>query len=423
MKLPDAIQAAAEKKIVAELKPISDKLTRLRATLDAYEIRVREDVERRVSNAILAALDMEQTVGDNSFEGATEDLRTAIQAVAELVGFPFVPSELGVKEVPAAELVVHAPEPVNLPAPPAPVAYPTPTEPSPPPSEELTADQILAKAGMNLSPPAPVSTPAPLTRPPRKATPEDIAAAKRLITEVETLKLEIKQHHPRRLFPLLQAITAEIKLLLERLPFDNFLYERLGPLLSVVGQLKVEGNVPEFIRGLKFGSHGDWERLSYKNRQIVEKYDRDAEQPAPQSKDYKPKPQKGHAEPDTNGKGHQWPAYPRLRAVTKPVLLAGGIKIPEKIKSVHERFGIELEWHEIDHDNPRASQTLMRRIRSGKVGAVILLEGVMRHSTYKPVVEACNNMGVPYAMGDKAGIASLSDAFAELERMLSLPTS
>jgi len=79
MKLPDAIQAAAEKKIVAELKPISDKLTRLRATLDAYEIRVREDVERRVSNAILAALDMEQTVGDNSFEGATEDLRTAGQ--------------------------------------------------------------------------------------------------------------------------------------------------------------------------------------------------------------------------------------------------------------------------------------------------------------------------------------------------------
>ena len=47
--LSEAMQTAAEKKVSAELRPISDKLTRLRATLDAYEVRVREDVERRVS--------------------------------------------------------------------------------------------------------------------------------------------------------------------------------------------------------------------------------------------------------------------------------------------------------------------------------------------------------------------------------------
>ena len=123
-------------------------------------------------------------------------------------------------------------------------------------------------------------------------------------------------------------------------------------------------------------------------------------------------------EPEPEPSSRQWPHWDHLRKVTKPILLAGGLIIPEKIKSVKERFGIDVDWHEIDHDNPRASNTLIQRIRAGKVGAIILLEGVMRHSTYKPVVEACNNNNVPYAMGDKAGVASLNNAFSDLNRKL-----
>ena len=90
--LSEAMQTAAEKKVSAELRPISDKLTRLRATLDAYEVRVREDVERRSPNAILAVLDMEQAEGDDTFQMASKDLRDAIGPVAEMVGLPFLES-------------------------------------------------------------------------------------------------------------------------------------------------------------------------------------------------------------------------------------------------------------------------------------------------------------------------------------------
>jgi hypothetical protein len=256
----------------------------------------------------------------------------------------------------------------------------------------------------------------------RPLRPEDIEAAKKLVTEVEELRQDIKQQHPTRLHPLLQAITAEIRMLLDRLPEDNYLHERLSQCIPAIGGLRVAGDVKEYIQGLAHGSQGDWTRLSFKNRRRVEAYDRDVAKSEVRPEAPPSKPSNGHgkktepAPPPVNE--HQWPELARLRGLKSPILLAGGILIQEKLANVKERFGFDIEWHEIDHDNPRASQTLVQRIRAGKVGALILLEGVMRHSTYKPVVEACNNTRVPYAMGDKAGIASLQQAFDDLERKL-----
>jgi hypothetical protein len=190
----------------------------------------------------------------------------------------------------------------------------------------------------------------------------------------------------------------------------------------VLKQLRTDGGVVDWIEGLAFVAQGPWEQIAVECRRKVEAFDRDvrrtetASQSAPKEPK-EPKPKKTE-EPEAPTSEHQWPDLPNLRSLTKPVLLAGGLIIPEKVRSIKERFGIKVEWHEIDHDNPRASTQLVSRVRAGKVGAVILLEGVMRHSTFKPVTAACSNMGVPYAMGDKAGIASLQSAFAELERQL-----
>jgi hypothetical protein len=41
MKLPDAVQAAAMSKVQTVLKPVSEKLSRLRAVLDSYEAVAR----------------------------------------------------------------------------------------------------------------------------------------------------------------------------------------------------------------------------------------------------------------------------------------------------------------------------------------------------------------------------------------------
>ena len=384
MNLPDVVQAAVRTKLTTELKPVTDKLARLRATLDAYEVRAKQDAERRVSNAMLAALGEPQVAADPAYEATRKELQDALTQVGSLVGLDAPPKEspsTGPESAPAA--------------------------PAPPSSGQVA---LVEEAPPVSAPPAP----------PRKLSQDDVAWAKRLITETETLKAEIKDQHPTRLFPLLQAITAEIRLVLERLPEDHFFHERLGTLIPLIGALKAEGGVEEYIRGLAFGSTGDWQRLSYKNRRKVEGYDRDVAEAERRRTPVRGegKGKKAGPEAEKNGQQHQWPDFPRLHKLTKPILFAGGLIIPEKIKNVHERWGLDVEWHEIDHDNPRASQSLVARIRAGKIGAVVLLEGVMRHSTFKPMVEACNNMNVPFAMGDKAGIASLQAAFSELERKL-----
>jgi hypothetical protein len=421
MKLPDVVQSAATAKIQAEWKPVSDKLSRLRAVIDAYEALAKQDVERRVSNSLLAALGMPEVPADQTFETAAKDLREALLPVAELINLPF----LVMTEVPVREVTLPpSPAATTEPAPPPPETEVSPaSEPEPPSVSGPTLTEALATLPATAAQPTPPAAAAPPVKIPRKLRQEDIAHAKRLITEVTELRGTVRQHHPVRLSPLIQAIVAEVRFLLNRLPEDNHLHERLGDLIPVLGALRSEGGVDDFIKGLAFHHDADWERLAFKNRRRVADYDRDAEQGPPSGRDHKPKKSEetnGHTNGNGNGNGHahQWPSLPHLRSLPKTILLAGGILVPEKLKSIHERFGLDVEWHEIDHDNPRASQTLLQRVRAGKVGAVIFLEGVMRHTTWKPVSEACTQMGVPYAMADKAGTASLQTAFADLERQL-----
>jgi len=413
MKLPDAIQQAVQVKIQSELKPLVDTIARLRATLDAYEVIAKLDAERRVSNALLTALGVPEVAADPKMETATAELREAIKHAGELVGLPFVQ---------ASEAKVE------LPTPPEPAPAARPVDPA---VAEAVNEVARAEGSTPVLPvflgtesprqePKPEPPPPPPPRPKRVITEADIAAAKRLIAEVEGLRLDISNQHPTRLFPLLQAIIAEIRHLMNKIPEDNHLHERLEYCIPMIGMMKNEGNVPEYIRGLAHHHDGDWERLAYKNRRRVADYDHDTEQPL--------STRKGNGSPSKAPKAmepspvsnHTWPELPGLHALTKPILLAGGMVVPEKLVSIKERFGLDLEWHEIDHDNPRASQTLVQRIRNGKVGAIILLEGVMRHSTYKPVVELCNLSRIPWAMGDKAGVASIQAAFTELERQITV---
>src|SRR5271166_3053050 len=80
MKL-DAIQSVAQEKLEAELKPISDQLSRFRAVLDAYEGILRDDIERRVYNTILVALGQPEKPA--SQHGDLEDLERARLALRE----------------------------------------------------------------------------------------------------------------------------------------------------------------------------------------------------------------------------------------------------------------------------------------------------------------------------------------------------
>ena len=450
MNLPSNIQKAVDEKIQAELRPVAEKLLKLKASIDAFSEVAKTDAERRVSNSVLVALGQEAVAEDPKLATVTQELREALTLVGELVGLPFVEAR---KEVPPKappsmttdEILAKAG--IDLGGPPlrdyeeeikfekgvrltlvSPKAVPD-LEAQRLAKEQLDEELFQAlleeeEAAKSKAPPPPASeqcvTAPPAPKPaPRKPTSEkDIAHAKRLVAEVEALKLDMENQHPTRLEPLLQAQIAEVRLLLTRLgPDQEYHRQKVTSLISLITALKNEGGVESFVKGLAYGSTGDWEHIAVKSRQKVAKYDNDVSR-----SEHAINKGKGKSAPapkvDEVPSTHKWPDLPRLHKLVKPILLAGGILVPDKLKSVQERFGLEVEWHEIDHDNPRASQALVTRIRGGKVGAIILLEGVMRHSTFKSVTEACNLNGVPYAMGDKAGIASLHGAFAELERQL-----
>ena len=104
----------------------------------------------------------------------------------------------------------------------------------------------------------------------------------------------------------------------------------------------------------------------------------------------------------------------------KIIVLVGGLCKQQKLDSIEERFGFEVEWHEIDNDSPNDVDSIVRRIRAGRVGAVILLKGLMGHRTSKNVIAACHTCNVPLVTGGRAGTGDIEQALHELERKIAL---
>ena len=116
--------------------------------------------------------------------------------------------------------------------------------------------------------------------------------------------------------------------------------------------------------------------------------------------------------------------YTHLTSLTlqmgqRALVIAGGLRKEPKLQVIKQRFGIDVEWHEIDSDAPRAVEAIVSRIRSGGVGAVILLTGLMAHKVREKIVQSCSQYNVPYTTADKGGTGALEHAFNELERRLS----
>ncbi len=396
------LQAGMEAKIASEMGPLLEKCGALRAALAVHEEASKRDCERRVRNAVFIVLGMPEVPEESVFAESKVRLVEQLTSFARFMGLDLAPAPMMSGSPAPLALIVEAPS--------SSIAEPVK---APPRSER------------------------------RVARPEDVEAAWRLAEEIDALRAEVteKKHHHTRLAPLLQAIVAEVRIFQDRLPPHHAASERLGSFLPVLGGLKAEGGVTTYIRGLAFGSTGDWEDLSRKGRRKVIDYDRDAERSAvgavtarrPSQKEpvtslgvalakaKKLEEKKAEDKKAANSNGpssHSWPKLPHLRALEGPILLAGGMLVPEKITSIKQRFGFDVDWHVIDHDSPRGENSLEKRVRAGKVGAVVLLEGVMRHSTWKSIVDACDSAGVVYAMGDKAGTASLESAFNDLERKL-----
>lgn len=107
----------------------------------------------------------------------------------------------------------------------------------------------------------------------------------------------------------------------------------------------------------------------------------------------------------------------------RALVLAGGLKKEAKLRTIQQRFGVPVEWHEIDADSQRDVESIVNRIRSGRVGAVILLTGLMAHKVREKIVRACAQNNVPFTTADTGGTAALEQAFQSLERQLARKTT
>jgi hypothetical protein len=113
-------------------------------------------------------------------------------------------------------------------------------------------------------------------------------------------------------------------------------------------------------------------------------------------------------------------SFPKLTglAQSRPVVIFGGIPSPEKVRSYQKELGVQtLEWIEVErHDR---SNTLEGRVRNGSVGAVVVLEGWLKHRQHDSVIAACRTNRIPWAFGGKGGKGLILQAFEALEKQLS----
>ena len=101
-----------------------------------------------------------------------------------------------------------------------------------------------------------------------------------------------------------------------------------------------------------------------------------------------------------------------------PLVLLGGIVKADKLERLRRQLGDNVEWETTDTNSTRSINALERRIRDRRVGAVIVLDELLGHRHFEPIVDAARAASVPLSYGAKAGKASLLAALQEIETML-----
>lgn len=116
---------------------------------------------------------------------------------------------------------------------------------------------------------------------------------------------------------------------------------------------------------------------------------------------------------------HDVERLPKLQVASKilPVVLVGGLAENKRLDLLQERFGITPEWIETE-GGVKGVMSLETRIRERNVSAVVVLDGLISHKHFDPIVAATRQTGIPLAYGATAGIGSLRKAFLEIEEKL-----
>ena len=101
---------------------------------------------------------------------------------------------------------------------------------------------------------------------------------------------------------------------------------------------------------------------------------------------------------------------PRVHVL--PIVVVGGVArratwLPHELEE-------RIEWIDTTRQGTVAIGNLTQRIRSGRVGALVLLEGLVGHRHSEPLVSAAREAGLPLAYAGKGGRAALDRALGDV---------
>jgi len=366
MELAVVLQNACDARVQAEVRPVTERVATLRSRLTSFETVFREDAQQRVLAAMLSAVNQEAPTPTRALEEERPKLRGALLDLLELIGGE-----------PAVLRIVHEPEPASKTPP-----------PPPPPSPPRSIPSKVADA--------------PTDEDPEPSAEDRILAswAQRIIEEIEDLATsDLKPRPPIQIAAHIQALTAEVRQLLVKIPGTHPLFWQLEKTIPMLTKIRAESCPHNYVRGLAKDHIDDWERIARESREKMAGYesvDDEAIDDAP------PAPT-------------EWPDL-RRQLQNKPLVIAGGIEKPEKLRTIKERFNIQAEWLAINNGGPRSTASIVQRIKTGGISAIIILEGLVGHPTSRKIMEACLAAKVPYTLGYRGGIGDVEKSLDALDR-------
>ena len=383
----DSLRVAVAAKVEEEMRPLKARFDDVTECLRTYSDATRAGTETRILNSILLTLGQPTVPVDPSLEETATKLRWALSDLLQLLGTPVGEAR----------------------------------QPDPPPA----ADAVPAETANDIEEEAEDEPPSEVTPKTYKDVPPEVVdRANALMDAVQ--QLDKTTEHPIRLGFLLQILTCELRICMEQFPINHPLGESLGEIgIRGVNRIREEKTPETYVKGLAFGARYKWRQIIAETQTKLRQFDADAAGGIPSKKSNGNKPKSNPKNEPPQKPTYTWPELPQLRQFIEsrgPVIIAGGIRKEDKIAAVQERFGVACEWHEIDRNNPRATDALATRIQGGKVSGIIMLEGLMAHKTSRKIEKAVQNQPkmIPIAFGDTGGIAKLGDALDALERDITI---
>jgi len=104
---------------------------------------------------------------------------------------------------------------------------------------------------------------------------------------------------------------------------------------------------------------------------------------------------------------------------TRKLVVLGALSGRDRAGSLPAELAPRADIVDTEREGVSAIGNLPKRIRQGRVAAVIILDRVIQHKHSEPVIAAARDSGVPVGFAGQGGRASLLRALAQIEEMLS----